>query len=303
MSEIVLNDSRMLNLSFENCGENFIKYLDVDDKTLKSYKAGINNFMEFLKEKQIKQPTRKDVIEYRDYLRETYCGNTVNSYMVALRSLFKYLSIHKMYDNLTEDVKGAKYSNTPKKQIIPDEGISYIYSHLTDKREKALFSLLITTGLRGIEVSRAELEDIKVHNGEVVLWIQCKKHDEKDEYVKLSQQVLNDIYDYVGNRKSGYIFISESNNSKGEGLSTCSIRAIIKDIFKRFGYEGDSYSLHCTRRSCATTMYLSGVDVNSIQQILHHKSQNTTVRYINAITRNQNKGEYIVSDKLLGGIK
>lgn len=303
MQEIVANSNSIINLSFDSYGETFIKYLDVDEKTLKSYKAGINNFNEYLKNKNITRPTRNNVIEYRDYLRETYCGNTVNSYMTALRAMFKYLSIHKLYDNLTEDVKGAKYNNTPKKQIIPEEGITHIYSNLTDKREKALFSLLITTGLRGIEVSRARIEDISIHNGEIILWVQCKKHDEKDEYVKLSQQVLKDLYEYIGDRKCGPIFISESNNSKGQPMSTTSIRKTIKEVLNRFGFIGDSYSLHCTRRSSATAMYLSGVDIYSIQQILHHKSQNTTMRYINAITRNENKGEYIISDKLLGGIK
>ena len=303
MEEIVLNGKEIINNNFDSYGESFIQYLDVDDKTLNSYKAGINNFFEYLKEHSIKYPTRSDVIGFRDYLRNTYCSNTVNSYMTAIRALFKYLKIHKMYDNLAEDVKGAKYSNTPKKQVISSDGMKYIYSNLLNKREKAMFGLLITTGLRGIEVSRANIEDIKVHNGEIVLWIQCKKHDEKDEYVKLSQQVLKDLYEYIGDRTEGPIFVSTSNNSKGEAMSTTSIRKMIKNIFARFGYEGDSYSLHCTRRSSATAMYLSGVDVSSIQQILHHKSQNTTMRYINAITRNENKGEYIASDLLLGGVK
>ena len=303
MKEIVINGNQIINIEFEMYGENFIKYLDVDEKTLKSYKAGINNFIEYLKENNIKLPIRENVIDYRDYLRQTYCSNTVNSYMTALRALFKYLKIHKMYDNLAEDVKGAKYSTTPKKQVLSPKELNYIYNNLTNKREKAVFSLLITTGLRGIEVSRAEITDIKIHNGEIVLWIQCKKHDEKDEYVKLSQQVLKDLYDYIGNRTTGPIFISTSNNSKGEAMTTTSIRKMIKNIFTRFGFEGDSYSLHCTRRSSATAMYLSGVDVPSIQQILHHKSQNTTMRYINAITRNENKGEYIASDLLLGGVE
>lgn len=303
MKEIVMNNNLLKKGSFEEYSETFIKYLDVDEKTLKAYKVGIDCFMGFLKENNITNPTRDDVIAFRDYLRATYCSNTINTYMVGVRRMFKYLSICGLYANLAEDVKGARYSSTPKKQIIPDEGISYIYKNLTDKREIALFSLLITTGLRGVEISRAEITDIDIFNGEAVLWVQCKKHDEKDEYVKLSPEVYQNLFDYIGDRKSGYIFISTSNNNKGQGISTKTIRDIIKDIFNRFGYTGDSYSLHCTRRSSATSMYLAGVDITSIQQILHHKSQNTTLRYINAVTRNQNKGEYIISDKLLGGVK
>ena len=282
--------------------ESFIDYLDVDDLTLKAYRVGVNALMQYLKDKGIKQPTRNDIIAFRDMLRLNYSSNTVNTYMIAVRSLFKYLEIHNLYKNICIDIKGARYDTTPKKEILTIEQAQNIYKSLTDLREKCLFGLLITTGLRGIEVARAMIEDIKVHNGEIVLWIQCKKHDSKDEYVKLSQQVLRDIYNYIGDRKEGYIFTSTSHNNNGGGVTTKTLRLLIKDIFKRFGLDRDTFSLHSTRRSSATIMYEQGADIHSIQQVLHHKSNVTTTRYINALTRNQNKNEYIVSDTILGGV-
>lgn len=280
--------------------ESFIDYLDVDDLTLKAYKVGINALMQYLNENGIKNPTRNDIIAFRDMLRANYSSNTVNTYMIAVRALFKYLEIHELYKNICIDIKGAKYDTTPKKEVLSIEQAQNIYKNLTDLREKCLFGLLITTGLRGIEVAKAMIEDIKVHNGEVVLWVQCKKHDSKDEYVKLSEQVLRDIKNYIGNRTSGYIFTSTSHHNNGGGVTTKTLRLIIKNIFKRFGLDRDTFSLHSTRRSSATIMYEQGADLFSIQQVLHHKSNVTTTRYINAQTRNNNKSEYIVSDTILG---
>lgn len=296
--EIVSNDLTLQKL--KEYEESFIDYLDVDDLTLKAYKVGINALMQYLRDNKVKQPTRDDLIAFRNELRERYSSNTTNTYMIAVRALFKYLEIHGLYKNIAVDLKGARYDTTPKKEVLSIEQAQTIYKGLTDAREKALFSLLITTGLRGIEVARAKLEDIKMHNGEIVLWVQCKKHDSKDEYVKLSQQVLNDIKNYVGDRNEGYIFISTSNHNNGGGITTKTIRLIIKDIFKRFGLNKDTFSLHSTRRSSATIMYENGADIYSIQQVLHHKSNATTTRYINAVTRNNNKNEYIVSDTILG---
>lgn len=281
--------------------ESFVKYLDVDDLTLKAYRCGIDSLMRFLKDNNIKRPTRNDIISYRNMLRSKYSSNTVNTYMIAVRALFKYLKIHGIYQNITEDIKGAKYSTTPKKQVLSLEQTQQIYNSLIDAREKALFGLLITTGLRGIEVSRAKLEDIKEYNGEIVLWVQCKKRDSKDEYVKLSPKVLEDIYNYVGSRTNGYIFTSTSNHNTGGGVTTTTLRRIIKSIFKRFGLDSDSFSLHSMRRSSATIMYKQGKTIYDIQQVLHHISQNTTVRYINSITRNENNSELIVSNAVLGG--
>lgn len=304
MKELVLKkESSLLELQdIRNYAESFFEYLDVDELTLKQYKVGIKCFMNYLLEKEISNPTRNNIIDFRNMLRNNYSSNTVNTYMIAIRSLFKYLSINFGLENVAEDIKGSRTNNVPKKQVLSMEQAQYIYNNLTDPREKCLFSLLITTGLRGVEVSKARLEDISIHNGEIVLWVQCKKHDSKDEYVKLSNKVVEDIQNYVGDRKNGYIFVSTSNHNNGGGVTTKTLRLLIKNIFKRFGLDSDTFSLHSTRRSSATIMYENGVDLYSIQQILHHKSSATTTRYINAITRNNNKGESIVSDAILGGI-
>ncbi len=300
MNNIVLkgNESVLTLSTLQGFQESFIDYLDVDDKTLKAYKCGIDCLINYLKDKDIKQPTRNDLIAFRDYLRANYSSNTTNAYMVAVKALFKYLEIHNLYDNIAVDLKGAKYSSIPKKQILNQEQAKLIYNELKDSREKCLFSLLLSTGLRGIEVSRAKIEDIQEYNGEIVLWVQCKKHDDKDEYVKLSHQVIKDIKNYIGDRTKGYIFVSTSPENYGQGLSTTSLRKIIKNIFKRFGLDSDTFSLHSMRRTSATIMYQNGADIQSIQQVLHHKSSVTTTRYINAITRNNNKNEYIVSDAI-----
>lgn len=301
MKEIILKGKEELTLDKLNeYQESFIDYLDVDELTLKAYKVGIRCFMNYLKDKSINNPTRDDVIAFRNMLRETYSSNTTNTYMIAVRSLFKYLEVHKLYENICVDIKGAKYSTTPKKQILSQEQAQNIYHNLNNFRDKALFSLLITTGLRGIEVARAKIEDIKEYNGEIVLWVQCKKHLEKDEYVKLSPQVIKDIKNYIGDRTSGYIFISTSNHNKNGGLTTTSLRRYIKKIFKDFDLDKDTFSLHSTRRSSATFMYENGADLYSIQQVLHHKSSATTTRYINAVTRNNNRNEYMVANAILG---
>lgn len=301
LEEIEKKDFALTNFTeLEKHKETFMDYLDVDNLTMNTYRVGIESFIKYLKDQNITTPARDDVIAYRNMLRDVYSNNTVNTYMIAVRALFKYLEVHKMYENICVDIKGAKYSTTPKKQVLTIDQAQQIYKSLTDKKEKALFGLLITTGCRGIEVANARIEDIQKHNNETVLWIKCKKHLERDEYVKLSDQVLNDLKDYIGNRTKGYIFVSTSHNNNGGGLTTTSLRTTIKNIFKRFGLDQDTFSLHSMRRSCATFMYENGADVHSIQQVLHHVSENTTVRYINAVTRDNNKNEYCVSNAVLG---
>lgn len=288
-----------LNL-FEK-GENFIEYLDVNKLTLNAYRNGINSFLKYLEEKSIKHPTRNDFRGFREELKQSMSINTINSYMTAIRRFFKYLEANGVYEDITKDIKSLKYSKTPTTQILSEELCKEIYNSLTDLREKCLFSLFLTTGLRAEEMASAKIENIKMYNGEVVLFVKCKKRDDESEYVKLSNQVLNDISEYVEHRNSGNIFISSSNNNNGGGVTNKTIRDILKKIFKRFGIVQDGISCHTMRRTCATLLYEKGQSLYDIQQVLHQKSSQTTIRYINQVTRDNNKSEYILSDAILGG--
>lgn len=281
-------------------GESFINYLDVDIKTLHAYKVGINCLMEYLNKNNIKYPTRDNIIAFRDELRKKYSSNTTNTYMIAVRALFKYLEIHKLYENICVDIKGAKYDTTPKKEVLSLNQMQTIYNSLEDPREKALFGLMISTGLRVCEISTALIEDIRMHNNEIVLFVLGKKRDSKCEYVKLSDQVINDLENYIGSRTSGNIFISTSNENCGSGLSTVSLRKIIKNIFKRFGLDKDTLSCHSLRRSFAVVSYETGNSIYDIQQVLHHASINTTTRYLKQVDRDKNKTEYNVANAIFG---
>lgn len=302
MVKLVLNEKFSIE-TLNQYEEKFIDYLDVSELTLTMYRLGILNFNNYLKGRNITMPTRNDVISYRNYLKENYKSNTVNSYMTSIRALFKYLKANNMYEDITENVKGSKNNNIPVKQVLSLEQIKNIYNNLEDLEEKAMWSLLFTTGIRGCELINADIEDIKYYNNEIVLFILGKKRDDKCEYVKISNEVLEDIKKYIGDRKNGAIFVSTSNRNKNGRLTTKTVRLKIKNIFKRFGLDGVGYSLHSTRRSCATVMYELGQSIYDIQQVLHHKSLSTTSRYINSVVRDNNKSEFVVSNAIFSNLK
>ena len=295
-NEIILNENHELVKQYET----FISYLDVSSGTLQTYKEGLKAFFKYLIENNIQHPTRDDLRHFRDEFKDKVSINTINSYLTSIRRFFGYLELNGIYENICKDVKSVKTSRIPKKQVLTLEQTKNIYNNLTDLREKCLFSLAITTGLRGVEMSNACIEDIKTYNGELVLWVQCKGHNTKDEYVKLDENVLQDIVNYVGDRKEGNIFISTSNKNKGKGVTTKTLRLEIKNIFKRFGLDSDGFSLHSTRRTTATIAYNNGADLKEIQLLLHHRSLNTTSRYVSQTTRDNAKTEHNIAGVIFG---
>ena len=284
--------------TFRKVEETFFDYLDINELTYKTYKFGIDSFINYLKDNGIEHPTRIDFKNYRDYIRTTNKANTVNSYMTAVRALFKYLETNDLYPNITKDVKSLKTSKAPRTQTLNQEQCKDIYSGLVDLREKCLFSLAVSTGLRANEIATSKIENIKVYNNQIVLFVKCKKRDDESEYVKLSDRVYQDIMNYIGSRTQGNIFVSTSHNNTGGGVTATSIRNIIKSIFKRNGIDQDWFSCHSLRKTMATISYSNGANIVDIQQVLHHSSIATTRRYISQITRDNNNTEQRVSELL-----
>lgn len=288
------------NIDLKNASEDFISYLDVNECSLYTYKEGIKHFLEYLQDNNIKQPTRIDFKNYRNSLKGKLTTNTINNYLTANRCFFRYLEINNLYENITKDVKSIKTSSIPVKQTLSQEKCQEIYKSLTDKREKCIFSLMVSTGLRANEVALAKLDNIKEYNGEIVLFVKCKKRDDESEYVKLSDRVLQDIKDYVEHRTNGYIFTSTSNKNIGQGVTNKTIRLIVKNILRRFGFDENSFSCHSLRKTCATLAYNNGASIYDIKEVLHHRSIVTTQRYISQTTRDNNKTEQNISKLIFG---
>ena len=110
---------------------------------------------------------------------------------------------------------------------------------------------------------------------------------------------MENLKNYIGERNEGFIFISNSNNNKNGGITIKTIRKWIKDIFKRFGINDETISLHSTRRSFACISYNLGKSIYDIQSVLHHKSIQTTARYLKQVDRNNNNTEQLVANAIL----
>ena len=62
----------------------FIQFLDVKENTLETYKKGLKQFFIYLLENEIQEPTRKDVISFRDYIKETHKAGTAQTYLASV---------------------------------------------------------------------------------------------------------------------------------------------------------------------------------------------------------------------------
>lgn len=294
-----------IQLFNENKGElkkyvvDFLNYIDVADNSVTTYKVGLKNFIEYLRDKGIKNPTRNDIIEYREHLMETLKPTTANSYMIAVRNLYSYLEYQGITKNITKNIKGVNVGNEHKREALTQEQCRLVLSNAKDIREKVMFLLATTCGIRANELVNIRLEDFKVKQDKVCLYLLGKARDYKQDFVIVNNDVFELIKEYINlYHITDYLFTSTSNNNTGGKVTTKTIRLIIKNMFKRVGIVGDEYSLHSCRHSFATLSIENGNDVREVSQALRHKSIQTTMIYLHDLERINNKCSNTVSNML-----
>jgi integrase/recombinase XerC len=63
--------------------------------------------------------------------------------------------------------------------------------------------LALSGGLRAVEISRADVSDLRTNEGTEVLYIQGKGRLEKDEFVKIIPEIAEAIREYLAFRDNG----------------------------------------------------------------------------------------------------
>lgn len=278
--------------------ERFISYLDASPKTIETYTKALRQFFNYIGVHGIRKPQREDVLAFRDDLKASGLKpTTVQNYITATRLFFKWTAQEGLYPNIAEHVKGAKLDKNHKKDYLTSRQAKEVLAGVqTDSEEGlrnyAILSLMVTGGLRTIEVSRADVEDLRTVGESTVLYIQGKGREEKTEYIKISAPVEKAIRSYLKARENVEegqpLFTSTSNNSKGKRITTRTVSGVVKTALRNAGYDSTRLTAHSLRHTAITLALLAGREITEVQQFARHANLNTTMIYNHALDQAKN---------------
>ena len=285
----------------------FIAYLDAKPKTIQTYTRALKQFFEYLSFKGITNPIREDIIAYRDSLKAEHKPATVQAYITAVRLFFQWTDQENIYKNVAEHIKGATIGREHKKDYLTSKQVKSVLDsvkqdNLQGLRDYAIIVLMTTGGLRTIEVTRADIADLRTAGDSTVLYLQGKGRDEKTEYVKIPQPVEKAIRDYLKVRGTpggaDPLFASTSNNNKGERMTTRSISGIVKTHLKEAGFNSDKLTAHSLRHTAVTLSLIGGATLQEAQQFARHANISTTQVYAHNLDRAKNKCEQTIANAI-----
>lgn len=294
---ILINQTEIQKMNnLEDYAISFIEYLDSTTKTIESYRKNLKQFFIYLREMQIYNPKREDLIQYRKHLENAgYKATTIQAYINTIKQFFKWTAYQNYYDDIASDIKNEKVKNIHRKDSLSKAQFKELINLYIGKEDiESLRNLSIillegVCGLRGIEVERSNIEDLKNIAGTSVLMIQGKGQQEKNDFVKLPEFVEKTIRKYISLRESKKpseaLFVSLSDRNFNERLTTRSLSRIVKESMKEIGLDDERLTAHSLRHSTAMTLISCGATIQEVQSTLRHADIRTTMIYLDEMNK------------------
>lgn len=229
------------------------------------------------------------VLAYKRALLPT----TVNSYISAIRSLFKTAYVNGLIDNETyqriksvENIKATRVTRNRKSASVED--IKALINHCESvnsaagARDAAMIAVLASCGLRRAELASLNLSDFDAETG----FFRVIGKGNKERMVPIPPTTISRILhwvDYYRGNSEGILFcrvrrhgfVPENPTSP---LSGNSIYEMLKQRTNELNKE--QIRPHSLRRFCGTTLLNAGRDLVLVRDYLGHESISTTQIYI-----------------------
>lgn len=200
---------------------------------------------------------------------------------------------NKIYPNIGKGLHAPKRQQAFRKQPLTVQQVGNLlrYERDTNPRDYAIINLMARTGLRCVEVTRANVGDITYKGGQRVLLVQGKGRDEKDNFVILTDAAYNPIREYLNTRTgsddTAPLFASNSNNHTGGRLTTRAVSAIAKQGLKSVGLDNRVFTAHSLRHTTAVNILRAGGTLEQVQYTLRHANPATTQIYTATLREEQ----------------
>lgn len=253
------------------------------ESTIKAYLNIINPFFQ-MTGLDYQAVTSQDIIDYLAIRKVKPCANGKPGSQTYISNINRVLFIffgwaykkHHIDTDIMRDVDRIRPKQKRKERITREE-IEACRENIADDRERALFELMVSTGMRVGEIAALKISDIdfdarKVH-------IREGKTDSAERDVYLTIKARNALRKYLGNRWNGFVFrpgrkILEEN----EPMTTGTIERIAKDIGKRADCHCVT-TMHVYRKTFASEEYRRTGNVKYVSVLLGHSSTAVTEKY------------------------
>lgn len=255
----------------------------IKESSIKAYLNVIKPFMVYTGISFI-DVTSQHITDYLAVKKVTKNANGRKNSQAYLAGICRVLFIffqwaykkHHIREDVMRDVDRIR-SKQKKKDRITQEEIEACRETLKDNREKALFELMLSTGMRVGEITKLRIEDIDFLSRKVSIHGEKTANADREGY--LSIRARNAVHRYIGSRTGGFVFRPLRNVLEDcQPISNGTIEDIAKDIGKRAGVHCTT-TVHVYRKTFASETYRRTGNIKLVSILLGHAGTDITEKY------------------------
>lgn len=269
--------------NYFNSYREMISLRGLADHTLKSYSTYIRAYLDYLQNILCKHPEDVSWQELRDFIKwlqadRSISDRTVNAAISQLRFFTMYV-LHKPWDDTQLPMR--KFDTYLPFVPSHEDAVEFI-SSISNLKQKAMISLMYSSGLRVGEVCSLKYSDIERKN--MRIHIRHSKN-RSDRYAILSKNALDILTEYwfAFGKPTDWLFPSQRNKEKP--CPTYNIMRWMEQHETELGWE-HRLTCHSFRHAFGTHLYENGTDLLTIKHLMGHKSLNSTLIYIHLASYN-----------------
>jgi site-specific recombinase XerD len=276
--------------------------------TVRAYRSDLEIFMSFLKSQSITRLARVDhqvINRYIEHLHNRANARTgktgladasIARRLSAISSLFEYTRATtdpKLRNPVTSISR--KWQSNAEPKPVDDLTLELLITGMTNLRDRTLFTLFLTTGLRVSELHQLNRNSIVIEaeetasgqtricgSGEVV----GKGNKRRRFYVNEDTLYLYAKYLETRTDSSPALFISE----KKQRLSVRAIQYLLQKWCQKLG--APHINVHRLRHSYATRLANSNISSMVLKDLMGHSSFSTTQRYFKLTDNTISRGYF-----------
>jgi len=265
--------------------------------TVRDYLSTLNVFMAWVKVPVGEVDAKKVLLFIEHLLDKKRSPKTINCYLDSIRSFYEYLQEEegREIDNPVRRGYGLKLPK-PLPRFLKDEEIAKLFESIENRRDRAMFYLMLRCGLRVEEVAHLAVESLDLKRGRI--WVRNGKGG-KDRMVYISPDAHRALCDYLDQRsgsRAKAVFLVEKGTCKGKALSVRGIQKRIEHYAKGSRLK---VSCHQLRHTMATQLLDADADIVIIQDLLGHSRIATTQRYCRVSNQKVQREYYKAMDAVI----
>ena len=246
----------------------------------------------------VEEVTHKKIQAYIDRLRnKRLAPKTINCHLDSIRGFYDYLRYEEEIP-ITNPVKRgyAQRLSRPLPRYLRNEEVVILLNAIGNRRDQAMFRLMLRSGLRVEETANLSLRAIDAKRRRIVVE---NGKGAKDRVVYISDDALRTLGQYVKVRppsRSAKVFLVQKGPHTGKPISVRGIQKRIEYYAKKTGLK---VSCHHLRHTMATQLLNADAALVTIQDLLGHSWITTTQRYCRVSNRKVQRDYYTAMQKVM----